>query len=55
MEINVVEKTKNFSFKSFFLYDGAENPPPNLVSWVLAKKYFEITLAIFRKKTVGFE
>ena len=50
MEINVVEKTKNFSFRSFFLYDGAENRPPNLVSWVLAEKYFETILAIFQKK-----
>ena len=53
MEINVVEKTKNFSFRSFFLYDGAENRPPNLVSWILAEKHFETILAIFQKKTVG--
>ena len=51
MEINVVEKTKNFSSRSFFLYDGAEKRPPNLVSWVLAEKYFETILAIFQKNS----
>ena len=27
-ETKVVKKSKNFIFKSFFLYDGAENWPP---------------------------
>ena len=27
-ETKVVKKSKNFIFKSFFLYDGAENRPP---------------------------
>ena len=48
-ETKVVKKSKNFIFKSFFLYDGAENRPPNLGFWTLAKKNFQIILAIFHK------
>ena len=48
-EINVVKKSKNFIFKSFFLYDGAENRPPNLCFWTLAIKDFQIILAIVQK------
>ena len=48
----VVKKSKNFIFKFFFLYDGAENRPPNL-GFTLAMKNFQIILTIFQKKTVG--
>ena len=48
-ETKVVKKSKNFILKSFFLYDGAENRPPNLCFWTLAIKDFQIILAIFQK------
>ena len=52
-ETKVVKKSKNFIFKSFFLYDGAENRPPQpgfLNS--LYKRTIKLYL-LFCKKTVG--
>ena len=46
-ETKAVKKSKNFIFKSFFLYDGAENRPPNLGFWTLAIQDFQIILASF--------
>ena len=46
----IVKILKFFNFKSFFLYDGAENRPPNLGFWTLTFSFFHIILATFQKK-----
>ena len=46
----IVKILKFFNFKSFFLYDGAKNRPPNLGFWTLTFTFFHIILATFQKK-----
>ena len=42
--------SKNFIFKQFFLYDGANYRPPNLNFWTFAVIYFQKLIANFQKK-----
>ena len=50
-ETKVEKKTKNFDFRSLFLYDRAENRTPYLF-WTLAIKDFQFLLAIFQTETL---